>query len=174
VKLFKELGEKTGRVLSDFTYVLGTLMFYIVLGLATYIVLKTRLPVETGRAGFIAYVIATGGDPSNFAKELEIHYWSWRWVLAFHIISWLVVPLLGAAAIDVAYRMYERRRTEDHESLLDKMEEVIKGNTKLPVGEAESAALAARKEMEREIRRLRGASGVKFKNRAAARRPAGN
>lgn len=148
------LGEKLGRFLTNFTYVLLTLLFHIGLTISTYILLSYELPSDKS-ARFIAYEIATGGDPYNFAGDLQSHYWTWRWILFFHVISWLIVPIIAATAVDAAFRIYERRHAELSATLSDRMEEIVIRHLGLSPEDAEQFALKARQEMEKEIRDIK-------------------
>jgi hypothetical protein len=145
------LGEKLGHFLSNFTYVLITLLSHIGLTISTYVLLSYELPSEKS-ARFIAYEIATGGDPYNFVGDMQSHYWTWRWILLFHIISWLMVPVIAATAVDAAFRIYEHRRAELSATLSDRMAEIIVRHLGWSPEDAEKFALKARKEMEKEIR----------------------
>jgi hypothetical protein len=148
------LGEKLGRFLSNFTYVLLTLFVHIGLTILTYILLSYALPAEKS-AGFIAYEIATGGDPYNFVGDIQSHYWTWRWILLFHVISWLIVPVIAATAVDAAFRIYEQRKAELSATLSDRMEDIMIRHLGLSPEDAEKLALKTRQEMEKEIRDIK-------------------
>jgi len=98
------------------------------------------LPREEGPS-FIAYAIATGGDPFNFSELAQPHPLLWVWILIVHVLSWLIVPVLAATAIDAAYRKWEERREELEVELQSEMCGVIE--RQLGLGKEEADLIAA-------------------------------
>ena len=145
------VGERLGRYLSNFASVIVTLVIYVVLSLVTYVLLVQELPTEK-RPGFIAYEIATGGDPINFEADIQTHYWTWRWILLFHVVSWLIVPVLAATAVDAAFKTYEERRKRVSDQLSDRMEQILTKHSELSQEDAEKVTDRARAEMEKQSR----------------------
>lgn len=113
----ENLGNWAGRFLSNFSYVLVTLLIYIILSLGTYIWLSVDMGSFTGKSANIAYKVATGSDPLEYVEDLNKYSFLWAWILVFHVISWLVVPVLTATAVDAAYRVFEARRTRAEKDL---------------------------------------------------------
>lgn len=120
------LGNRIGHFLSNFTYVAITLGVYIFLSIVTFIVLFWVFSPEYGKGFLIAYGVTTGGDPLGFADELDGHKLVWAWLLILHLLSWLVVPVLAATAVDAAYRVVEQRRTRATKELNNQIGEVGK------------------------------------------------
>jgi hypothetical protein len=62
----------------------------------------------------IAYDVAFGGSPLPYADVLSNFPVLWKAVQIFHIVAWLIVPVLAATMVDAAYRMFEenQRRKE--------------------------------------------------------------
>jgi len=124
VSVTKRLGMAFGRFFENFTAVLLALLLYLVLTVLTYFALAWSLP-DKGTAAFITYEVATGGDPKDFRGDVK-QFPLWLWILAMHVASWLIVPVLAATAVDAAYRVLESRRAEldkrelkNYEKLLD-------------------------------------------------------
>lgn len=134
-------GAATGRFLSSFSYVLTTLTIYSVLCLVTYILLLMTLEPQDGPS-FIAYEITTGGDPFNFREVAPSHPVLWIWILFMHILSWLIVPVLAATAIDAAYRQWEERQEGLKLEVQTEMCGVLERNTALQTHEANQVAQA--------------------------------
>jgi len=141
------IGRRTGQFLTNLTYVVTTLLGYVFLSILTYLWLAARLS-SPGRARFIAYEISTGGDPFNFAAELYQHVWLWRWVLLFHVISWIIVPVLAATAVDATFRLWEQRRLELDRRLMSQMVDIIVEHLGMKDDEAQRLALKTRQRME--------------------------
>lgn len=110
-------GRWTGQFLADFSYLLSTLLVYVILVVGTYLVLLWKLWPDQEKALFIAYEAATGADPFNFASDLKRFFWLWVWIMVFHVISWLAVPVLAATAVDAACRIFEEKRSRGERSL---------------------------------------------------------
>jgi hypothetical protein len=151
--LIANLSAELGKFLSNITYVLFTLFIYIVLSLLTYIWLLFQLAPQRNKAAFIAYEMATGSDPYNFVADIQQFFFLWNWILIFHIISWLIVPILTATAVDATFRIYEERKRNLHERLFATMERIISNYGGIPEDKAESFAIEAREAMELEIRK---------------------
>lgn len=105
-----------GGFFSNFTRVLQMLFIYVVLCVGTYILLIAELGPDK-RAAFIAYQVATGGDPYNFSEALRPFPFTWGWILVLHVLSWLIVPVLAATAIDAAYRAHEEKKARAERAL---------------------------------------------------------
>jgi hypothetical protein len=150
-----KVGAKLGGFLSNLTYVMSTLLIYLVISILTCIWLLFQLAPQYSKAAFIAYEMATGGDPYNFASELQQYFILWIWVLIFHVISWLIVPVLAATAVDAAFRTYDMRRQELDENLLARMEDIIIKYGGIPAETAEKLAIEAQEKLEREVRERR-------------------
>lgn len=147
-KFFDRVGLKVGIFLANLTYLVATLIVYAILSVLTYLWLSFTLS-NPGSARFIAYEISTGGDPFNFRADLAQHVWLWRWMLLFHILSWLIVPVLAATAVDATYRLLEQRRLELDRKLMSNMINVVVQELGVEEEEAERVVLKARKSMER-------------------------
>lgn len=132
-------GRVTGRFLSSFTYVLTTLLVYAIICLLTYVFVRLTLGPNEG-ASFVTFEIATGGDPFNF-KELAVsHPILWIWLLLVHSMSWLIVPVLAATAVDAAFRQWEDRKSALEVELGDEMSRVLERHVKVPKEEASRIA----------------------------------
>lgn len=113
----RRLSHQVGNFLSKLNYLLLTLAVYFILALFTYAILLCTLWPAWRKAGFIAYEIATGGDPYNFFNEVANYPVLWEWLLILHLIAWLMVPILVGTAADAAFRQYEERRSETEKRL---------------------------------------------------------
>jgi hypothetical protein len=96
-----------GRSASSKKFLLTTLLVFVALWLMLFVSLYVQL-FDFEKAGFIAYVVATGGDPFNF-RDLSEQRFIWIVITILHVFSWLIVPVLIATIIDAAYRVYEER-----------------------------------------------------------------
>ncbi|HKP86149.1 MAG TPA: hypothetical protein VJZ26_08635 [Blastocatellia bacterium] len=121
----KGIGVTLGRFLSDFRFVLLTLLVHVILAMLTWLLLAINIPPEKASAGFLAYEIATGGDPFNFKECFQAHYFLWTWVLVFHVASWLIVPVLAATAVDAAHRIWEERQLSLDKYLRTQVKELL-------------------------------------------------
>lgn len=153
--LFTNIGEATGRFLSDFSYVLSTLVAYVLLSVATYVSIK--LVVPSGPVGhlFMAYELATGSDPLNFVTTLQRHRLLWYWILAFHILSWLIVPVLAGTAVSAAFHVWQEKRAALDQQLLATMGNVIRAHGGLSEAAARELLEQARAEMMHDARSAR-------------------
>jgi len=148
-RLITFIGRKTGQYLTNLTYVVATLVIYGFLSVLTYLWMASKL--SSTQARFIAYEVSTGGDPFNFAAQLSQHVWLWRWVLVFHVVSWIIVPVLAATAVDATFRLWEQRRLELDRKLMAQMVGVIVEHLGLESEEAERVAQKTRQGMESEL-----------------------
>lgn len=110
-------GRSIVGMLGDFFSSIRKLLIALAIYVALWIGLFAALYWELSNfreAGFIAYIIATGGDPYNFKDLGEKYPFIWAYISIMHVASWLIVPVLIAAVIDATYRQYEaaRRREE--------------------------------------------------------------
>lgn len=111
--VLEEVGSKTGRVLVKFNYVVALLGGYTLLSLFTGVWLTIDLGAFRGLASMISYEVSTGGSPLPFIRDIEKPFpYLWAWLLFFRVISWLIVPVLIATAVDAAYRILETRRAK--------------------------------------------------------------
>ena len=147
-KFLDRVGLRVGKFLTNLTYLVVTLLVHAMLSVLTYFWLSFTLS-NPGSARFIAYEISTGGDPFNFSADLAKHVWLWRWILLFHVLSWLVVPVLAATAVDATYRLLEQRRLELDRRLMSNMINVVVQELGVEEEQAERLVLKARKSMER-------------------------
>jgi hypothetical protein len=131
-----ELGLKVGRFFSKFRSIILVLFLYLIISLITFFALACSLYPDYRKAAFTAFEVATGGDPYNFS-ELNKFTYLWLWILSLHIISWLLVPVLMATAIDAAYRIWEERRVMLERDIMSKMDEVLNLVPDLTEGERE-------------------------------------
>ena len=145
-----KVGSAVGRFLSSFGYVLTTLIVYLVMCFATYLVLRIGLGLGNG-ASFIAFEIATGGDPYNFKEIAASRPVLWMWMLALHVLSWLIVPVLAATAVDAAYRRWEARVQELDEALQDELSGILERHVGLPQIEAGQVAEQMLKEAQKKL-----------------------
>lgn len=106
----ERIGRSVGRFFSNLSYLLTALAAYCTLSFITFLFLLWKLWPNYQKAGFIAYEVATGGDPFNFTSAVGQYRFVWTWLLGLHVIAWLAVPILIGTAIDAAYRVYEARR----------------------------------------------------------------
>jgi hypothetical protein len=138
-KYADKAGTAGGRFLSSFNYLLIALLIYIVLCLVMYLVLNVTLGPNAG-ASFITFDIATGGDPFNFKEVAFSHPVVWVWILVVHAVSWLMVPVLAATAVDAAYRKWEERRLALDMELREEMGRILNAYAGLPKDEADQIA----------------------------------
>jgi hypothetical protein len=90
--------------------------------LLTFLSLHCGIPIGNGRSLHIAYDIATGGSPFSFMDEIKPQSTIiWIWVGLFHVIAWLVIPVLIAATLDAMYRVYEEKRSQAENRLARKL-----------------------------------------------------
>jgi hypothetical protein len=153
-KVAKRTGVAIGRFLSNFSYVLSTLLLHVLLSGITYLVLKIVLG-SGKREAFIAYEIATGGDPFNFSDIFSPHPILWAWILMFHVISWLIVPVLAATAVDAAYRVWEEKRLEVDKRLQEQMRAVVERQIGVTGDAAIQIVLDQLEEMRKQLEKLK-------------------
>lgn len=132
-------GRATGRFLSNFGYVLTTLIIYVLFSLVTYGVLRVGLGANAGPS-LITFIIATGGDPYNFKELSTTHPVVWGFIIVLHVLSWLIVPVLAATAVDAAYRKWEERVRELDTELTDEVRRLLEQHAGLTADDAELAA----------------------------------
>lgn len=104
------LNRWLGRFLSNLKYLVAALIVYVALSLATFAWLALQSSTRA-KAGVIAFDVATGSSPLLY--ESYVRPFSsvlWLWLSAFHVVSWLLVPIVVATTIDATYRLYENRR----------------------------------------------------------------
>jgi hypothetical protein len=100
-----------GRSTANLKRLGATLGAYVALSVGTYLWLAADLKTLRGAAATIAYDLSTGGSPLQYSSEIRPAFPAlWFWLSLFHIVSWLIVPVLAATTIDVAYRIYEQKR----------------------------------------------------------------
>ncbi len=109
---WERFGPWAGRFFSSLGHLLGTLAIYAVLAVVTFLLLYFKLRPDYQMAGFIAYEIATGGDPFNFKDVVGVgdDRLVWTWLLIFHLAAWVIVPVLIGTAADAAFRAYEKQQ----------------------------------------------------------------
>ena len=120
------IASKTGFFLSRFHSVLLTLGVYLILSLFTWGALLWAMSPDRKKASAIAYTVSTGGDPIPIT-ELHQFRLLYAWVLVFRVGTWLVVPVLAAAAIDASYRAFEERRRTAEVRLKERLRTVGQG-----------------------------------------------
>jgi hypothetical protein len=110
----EKLVVSIGQLLSKFSFVAGTLCGYVFLTLIMYFWLVLDFSQWRGYPPMIAYDVAFGGSPLPYADVLSNSPGLWKAVQIFHILAWLIVPILAATMVDAAYRMFEenQRRKE--------------------------------------------------------------
>lgn len=116
--LIEKVGDKTARFLSDFGSVMTTLFLYLLVCLITYICLAVSFGSARGEAWRIAFDVSTGGEPYNHDDALKHFPTLWMWLHVVHVLSWLIVPVLAATAIDAAYRIPERKKGKAERRIL--------------------------------------------------------
>lgn len=122
--VLEEVGSRAGYILSKFSYVVGILSVYVLLSLLTCIWLTVELGTFKGLASIISYEVATGGSPAPFIRDIEPRFpFLWAWLLVLHAISWLLVPMLIASAVDATYRILEKQRVESYSKLREYLRE---------------------------------------------------
>jgi len=121
-----------------------------VICLITYVVLRATIGPGRG-ASFIAYEIATGGDPFNFKELAAPHPILWVWILILHAVSWLMVPVLAATAVDAAYRRWEQRMDELDMEVQDEMTGILQRHVGIDGDQAEEIAQELWKKMSRKL-----------------------
>lgn len=118
----EKLISNCGRFFSNFQFLLFSLSFYIIATLGTWLALLLKFDFKTATA--IAYTISTGGDPYSQQKTGELGWIWWGWFFVFHVLSWLAVPVLIAAAIDSAHKFNEKSDGKAERALLGHFEEM--------------------------------------------------
>lgn len=108
---------KAGRLLSKFSFVAGTLGGYIVLSLLVYFWLAMDFSQWRGYPAVIAYDVALGGSPRPYAEILSNSPVLWKAIQVFHVIAWLIVPILAATMVDAAHRMYSENQLRKERNL---------------------------------------------------------
>lgn len=127
-----------GRYFSNFKYLLFTLFLYTICALVTWIALLFKFKFNLKTATGIAYTLSTGGDPYSQPEALQLGWGWWLWFFLFHILSWLLVPVLIASAIECAHRTNEERSKQAERALLEKFEAIGREVLKLDGGDLES------------------------------------
>ncbi|HVF57451.1 MAG TPA: hypothetical protein VM934_14955 [Pyrinomonadaceae bacterium] len=114
----ERLAHPVGRFFSNLGWLVKTLAIYLCLTFATFLALLVKFWPNCQKPGFIAYEIATGGDPFNFQSDFSREDWPlWTWLLILHVLAWLIVPILIGTAADAAYRVFEDRRSRAERKL---------------------------------------------------------
>jgi hypothetical protein len=149
----RRLGQRSGRFLSDFPSVVVTLLIYILLTVATYIWMKIQIASPTPNHLFITYELATGADPAQFVTSIQNFRLLWYWVLIFHVVSWLIVPVLAATAVTAAFNVWEERKIGLQQKLIATMVSIIQENTRLSADAADRLAREAASRMASEAKR---------------------
>ena len=106
--IVRRLSVWIGRLFSNPEALLYALLIYVALTAGLFLAMLWNLWPNVNDASFAAYEIATGGDPFNFKKDWGKDRLIWTWILVLHVVSWLIVPVLIATAIDAAYRIFEQ------------------------------------------------------------------
>jgi hypothetical protein len=109
--------------LYPFKYVIILFVTYCVLFVVTYAALSGHLS-EPGEAFRIAYSIGTDGDPANAYVKVKDAPLLWGWMLIFHVLSWLALPLVAAAAVDVVLRLAEERKRKAEERMQSRLSQI--------------------------------------------------
>jgi len=133
------LANKVASFLSNLNSLLFALLTYVLIVLFTYLLLKVRIGSGHDEA-FIVYQIGTGGDPFNFADDFANNLWLWRWLLVLHVLSWLIVPVLAATAVDVVFSIREKKKFELEDRIENSMVQALMTHTTL--SSADSTAFA--------------------------------
>jgi hypothetical protein len=121
----KSITTKLGEFLSIWQYLFFSLGIYVVLGLGNTVLIRWAADVSWNKASWIAYEIATGGDPFNFYNELQPYWLLWIWMLSFHVLSWLLIPILVGTAVNVSIQSWEQRRARLREKLVERVAAVL-------------------------------------------------
>lgn len=116
--------SSVGRFFVNFHYLFICLVTYVVLAIITWGYLCGRFDLKIGTA--IAYTLATGGDPYSQPKTAELGWVCWLWFYCFHVLSWLVVPVLIATAIQAAYLTSEERKRQAEQVIIEEFKEIGK------------------------------------------------
>jgi hypothetical protein len=125
-------GKRWGRYFGDFTYLLFTLCSYLLVSILTWGLLSRNLGTPWGRAGTIAYDVATGTSPTNYSSEIKQSFpWLWIWLGFFHILAWLIVPVLAATTIDVLYRLHDEEKGRTEKRLRRRIRKFAQANNQL-------------------------------------------
>jgi hypothetical protein len=130
------IAYRLARLLSSLNALLTLLTIYLSLIIITYLLIKFSLGPGSA-AEFITYETATGGDPFNFGQQFINHPLLWHWLLFIHIISWLIVPVLTATAVDIVFHVWERKRIQLDQQIENNMIQALIINTRLSPEEAE-------------------------------------
>jgi hypothetical protein len=104
--------------LADLKVLMWILVAYAALAFGTYIALT--LCLETGGTStpfVIAYGVVTGSDPIPLYSDFKGHNWLYGWILFIHLLSWLFIPLIAAAALDAVYRINEEKKNKGKRDL---------------------------------------------------------
>lgn len=136
-----------GYFFSHLGLVLGTLTCYLLFSIATYLVLVLLYHLPKMKSLWITYTAATASDPLPFETDLKGAPGLLIWILLFRLFSWLLVPVLIAAAVDAAYRVFETRRKLAEVRLLDYMREMAREYTGLTGVELDSFVRTQYEEM---------------------------
>ena len=97
----------------------------------TYIILQFggfNFPKDQS-AFLISYIISTGGDPAPYMSTFETHFFTYYWIVVFHIISWLFIPVVIALVADSTYRLFEKRKSLSKVILNNKMRKILSEET---------------------------------------------
>lgn len=117
---FRRIETALGRFFSSLPSLLFTLLAYLVLCLFTYLILRFSLPPEK-KPGMISYFLATGGDPAPYLNDLGSYLLAYSWIMVFHVLSWLVIPVLAATAMDISFRAYDNHKHRAEKRLEKRM-----------------------------------------------------
>jgi hypothetical protein len=133
-KYFNKFAAKIGKSLGSLPILLVVLIVYFLLTLITYFLLRSQeIKYPENQSSFlISYIVATGGDPAPYLQTLEVSFFLYWWILVFHLISWLFIPVVIALAADTTYRLYEQRKYAAKLNLRRKMKNILFAETNLP------------------------------------------
>jgi hypothetical protein len=129
-RTFIRFGASLGKFLYSLTSLMLALGVYLIFCIITFVLLRLYLDPNQN-PDLVTYIIATGGDVDIYLPILRPHSIAFYWILVFHITSWLIVPVLAAATVDGAYRLYEQRKEKAVRNIEVTMVELLKLNTSL-------------------------------------------
>lgn len=97
----------------------------------------------------MAYEIATGGSPVSYMEHFKNYPFLYGWLLCLHVYSWLMVPVLIAAAIDAAHVVHQKKREENQRALRKIMaDKILRVNPALGHSQVEGLIEEALEEMK--------------------------
>jgi hypothetical protein len=140
--------EQIGRLLSFSRFLVRFLFVYLAVSIANVFLIAWVTGATYSESSWIAYEIATGGDPFNFYNQLRPYWFLWIWILIFHVVSWLLVPILVGLSVTSITASWAERRAQLKKQLQTLLSELYTTHAGMSPSEAEKLAIEMLSSME--------------------------